>query len=103
MVRFTNVRDISMKTEIYSEPWKKAEEWLEMKHVTENKGNLTYEANRFRHLTVWFFPSDEDLARAIELSEQEAREQERRKREKLERENAKNLFGNGDTSTQTTR
>lgn len=50
----------------------------------------------------WLVISDEDLARAIELSEQEAKEQERRRREKLERENAKSLFENGESTTQNT-
>ncbi|KAI9278885.1 hypothetical protein BDA99DRAFT_554484 [Phascolomyces articulosus] len=35
---------------------------------------------------------DADLAKAIEISEQEQREKERKQREKLERENAKNLL-----------
>ncbi|KAI8374207.1 uncharacterized protein BYT42DRAFT_615385 [Radiomyces spectabilis] len=37
---------------------------------------------------------DEDLAKALQLSEQEAREKEKRQREKLERENEQSLFGN---------
>ncbi|KAI8148468.1 hypothetical protein BJV82DRAFT_592221 [Fennellomyces sp. T-0311] len=37
---------------------------------------------------------DEDLAKAIQLSEQEAKDKERKQREKLERENQDKLFGN---------
>lgn len=37
--------------------------------------------------------SDSDLARAIEMSEQEARELERKKREKIARQNEKDLLG----------
>ncbi|KAF7729882.1 hypothetical protein EC973_003616 [Apophysomyces ossiformis] len=40
---------------------------------------------------------DEDLARAIQLSEQEAKERERKEKERLERENAQNLFGGTDS------
>ncbi|KAL0091807.1 hypothetical protein J3Q64DRAFT_1725395 [Phycomyces blakesleeanus] len=45
---------------------------------------------------------DEDLAKAISLSEQEALEKERKKREKLERENEQQLFGSGGISSQPT-
>ncbi|KAI8342961.1 hypothetical protein BC941DRAFT_410052 [Chlamydoabsidia padenii] len=44
---------------------------------------------------------DEDLAKALQLSEQEAREKEQKERAKLERENEKNLFGAGGNDTQT--
>jgi hypothetical protein len=37
--------------------------------------------------------SDDDLEKAIKMSEQEALDEEKRKREKLEKENAENLFG----------
>ncbi|CAO3660217.1 unnamed protein product [Umbelopsis vinacea] len=42
---------------------------------------------------------EDDLQKAIRLSEQEAREKERRDRERLERENEKALFGSGSTDT----
>jgi epsin len=45
--------------------------------------------------------SDEDLAKALQLSEQEAREKEQKQRAKMERENEQNLFGAGGSDTQT--
>ncbi|KAI9492925.1 hypothetical protein BDB00DRAFT_826181 [Zychaea mexicana] len=41
---------------------------------------------------------DEDLAKAIRLSEQEAQEKERKQKEKLERENQEKLFGNNNSN-----
>lgn len=43
--------------------------------------------------------SEDDLQKAIRLSEQEARDKERRDRERLERENEQALFGKGYTDT----
>jgi hypothetical protein len=37
--------------------------------------------------------SDDDLEKALKMSEQEALDEEKRKREKLEKDNAENLFG----------
>lgn len=37
--------------------------------------------------------SDDDLEKAIQLSQQEALEKEKKERERLERENTQNLFG----------
>lgn len=44
---------------------------------------------------------DDDLEKALQLSQQEASEKERKHREKLEKENAENLFGAGSSSFQT--
>lgn len=45
------------------------------------------------------FNRDEDLQKAIRLSEQEAQEKERKQREKLERENQEKLFGSNNQSS----
>lgn len=45
------------------------------------------------------FNRDEDLQKAIRLSEQEAQDKERKQREKLERENQEKLFGNNNQSS----
>lgn len=42
---------------------------------------------------------DEDLQKAIRLSEQEAQDKERKQREKLERENQEKLFGSNNQSS----
>jgi hypothetical protein len=52
---------------------------------------------------VYLFISEDDLQKAIRLSEQEARDKERRDRERLERENEEALFGKGGTDTQQSR
>lgn len=51
----------------------------------------------FTHRTSLF--RDEDLQKAIRLSEQEAQDKERKQREKLERENQEKLFGSNNQSS----
>ncbi|CAO3613545.1 unnamed protein product [Cunninghamella blakesleeana] len=69
------------------------DEDTELRKAIEESKRLAQEEAKKRN------QGDEDLAKAIQLSEQEAKEKEEKERARLERENQQNLFGANNNNT----
>ncbi|CAO3644532.1 unnamed protein product [Cunninghamella echinulata] len=72
------------------------DEDTELRKAIEESKRLAQEEAKKRN------QGDEDLAKAIQLSEQEAREKEEKQRARLERENEQNLFNTNNNSSNNT-